>query len=55
MFTVQILQPAISETQDPDAISVAVKSFMLADLPNDLIKLLEVILFNESSTFKENL
>uniref|UniRef100_A0A1I8FH54 Clathrin heavy chain n=1 Tax=Macrostomum lignano TaxID=282301 RepID=A0A1I8FH54_9PLAT len=34
-------QTALSETNDPEEISVAVKSFMAADLPNELIELLE--------------
>lgn len=30
----QVVQTALSETQDPDDISIAVKAFMAADLPN---------------------
>ncbi|KAI8117809.1 Clathrin heavy chain [Lucilia cuprina] len=33
------VQTALSETQDPDDISVTVKAFMTADLPNELIEL----------------
>lgn len=38
----------MSETQDPDDISVTVKAFMTADLPNELIELLEKIVLDNS-------
>jgi clathrin heavy chain len=44
----QVVQTALSETQDADEISVAVKAFMLAELPNELIELLEKIVLNNS-------
>ena len=50
----QVVQTALSETQDPDDISVTVRAFMFADLPNELIKLLEKILLDENSHFKDN-
>ena len=37
----QVVQTALAETQDPEDISVTVKAFMAADLPNELIELLE--------------
>ncbi|XP_052074388.1 clathrin heavy chain 1 isoform X1 [Mytilus californianus] len=44
----QVVQTALSETQDPDDISVTVKAFMTADLPNELIELLEKIVLDNS-------
>ena len=49
----QVVQTALSETQDPEDISVTVKAFMTADLPNELIELLEKIVL-ESSVFSEH-
>lgn len=49
----QVVQTALSETQDPEEISVTVKAFMTADLPNELIELLEKIVL-ESSVFSEH-
>ena len=42
----QVVQTALGEAQDPDEISVAVKSFMAADLPKELIELLEKIVID---------
>ena len=50
----QVVQTAISETQDSEDISMTVKAFMFADLPNELIELLEKIVLDENSHFKEN-
>jgi clathrin heavy chain len=50
---VQVVQTALSETQDPEDISVTVKAFMTADLPNELIELLEKIVL-DSSVFSEH-
>ncbi|CAK8683084.1 clathrin heavy chain 1 [Clavelina lepadiformis] len=44
----QVVQTALGEAQDPDEISVAVKAFMSADLPNELIELLEKIVLDNS-------
>ncbi|KAG9509753.1 Clathrin heavy chain 1, partial [Fragariocoptes setiger] len=44
----QVVQTALSETQDPEDVSVAVKAFMSADLPNELIELLEKIVLDNS-------
>lgn len=49
----QVVQTALSETQDPDDISITVKAFMAADLPNELIELLEKIVL-DSSVFSEH-
>ena len=50
----QVVQTALSETQDPEDVSVAVKAFMSADLPNELIELLEKIVLDESSIFRDH-
>lgn len=44
----QVVQTALNETQNPDDISVTVKAFMTADLPNELIELLEKIVLENS-------
>ncbi|VDP40951.1 unnamed protein product, partial [Schistosoma curassoni] len=44
----QVVQTALSETQDPEEISVSVKAFMAADMPNELIELLEKIVLDNS-------
>ena len=44
----QVVQTALSETQDPDDVSTCVKAFMNADLPNELIELLEKIVLDNS-------
>ncbi|CAG0882402.1 unnamed protein product [Darwinula stevensoni] len=44
----QVVQTALSETQDPEDISVTVKAFMTAELPNELIELLEKIVLDNS-------
>merc|ERR1711992_416792 len=49
----QVVQTALAETQDPEDISVTVKAFMAADLPNELIELLEKIVL-ESSVFSDH-
>lgn len=49
----QIVQTALPESRNPDAISAAVKAFMSAELPNELIELLEKIVF-ECSDFTGN-
>lgn len=48
-----VVQTALSETQDPEDISVTVKAFMAADLPNELIELLEKIVL-DNSLFSEH-
>ncbi|MGH0180354.1 UNVERIFIED_CONTAM: hypothetical protein FKN15_003983 [Acipenser sinensis] len=49
----QVVQTALSETQDPEEMSVSVKAFMTADLPNELIELLEKIVL-DNSVFSEH-
>ncbi|XP_033748693.1 clathrin heavy chain 1 isoform X2 [Pecten maximus] len=49
----QVVQTALSETQDPEDISVTVKAFMTSDLPNELIELLEKIVL-ENSVFSDH-
>ena len=49
----QVVQTALSETQDPEDISITVKAFMTADLPNELIELLEKIVL-ENSVFSDH-
>jgi len=44
----QVVQTALGEAQDPDEISITVKSFMEADLPNELIELLEKVVLDNS-------
>ena len=48
-----MVQTALSETQDPEDVSCTVKAFMTADLPNELIELLEKIVL-ENSVFSEH-
>lgn len=43
----------MSETQDPEDVSCTVKAFMTADLPNELIELLEKIVL-ENSVFSDH-
>ena len=50
----QVVQTAISETQVPKDISVTVKAFASADLPNELIELLEKIVLDENSLFRDH-
>ena len=44
----QVVQTALNETQDPEDISVTVKSFMTADLRSELIEVLEKIVLDNS-------
>ncbi len=50
---VQVVQTALSETQDADDVSTTVRAFMAADLPNELIELLEKIVL-ENSVFSDH-
>ncbi|KAI9006215.1 clathrin D6 coat As full-length triskelion [Gaertneriomyces semiglobifer] len=49
----QVVATALPETQEPEDVSIAVKAFMAADLPNELIELLEKLVL-EGSTFADN-
>eukprot|EP00041_Stephanoeca_diplocostata_P026406 m.712062 g.712062 ORF g.712062 m.712062 type:complete len:1677 (+) comp22957_c0_seq1:116-5146(+) len=50
----QVVQSALQESQDPDDISATVRAFMKADLPNELIELLEKLVLESSSSFGSN-
>ena len=52
-FLIQVVQTALTETQDPEDVSATVKAFMAADLPNELIELLEKIVL-ENSVFSDH-
>jgi clathrin heavy chain len=49
----QVVATAVPESTEPDKVSVAVKAFLQADLPGDLIELLEKIIL-EPSPFSDN-
>ena len=49
----QVVATAVPESQDPENVSVAVKSFIDADMPVELIELLEKIIL-EPSSFSDN-
>ncbi|KAL1921362.1 uncharacterized protein VTP21DRAFT_11078 [Calcarisporiella thermophila] len=49
----QVVGAALPETSDPEDVSLTVKAFMAADLPNELIELLEKIVL-ENSAFSDN-
>ena len=49
----QVVGTALPETQDPEDVSISVKAFMAADLPNELIELLEKLVV-EGTTFNDN-
>lgn len=53
VFCLQVVQTALTESQDPEDVSITVKAFMTADLPNELIELLEKIVL-ENSLFSEH-
>merc|ERR1719247_2111518 len=48
-----VVQTALPETKNPDVVSTTVKAFMTADLPNELIELLEKIVL-QNSEFSDN-
>jgi len=49
----QVVATAVPESQDPDRVSLAVKSFIDADMPVELIELLEKIVL-EPTAFSDN-
>ncbi|KAL8120051.1 hypothetical protein AgCh_017254 [Apium graveolens] len=49
----QVVSTALPESKSPGQVSVAVKAFMNADLPHELIKLLEKIML-QNSAFSRN-
>jgi clathrin heavy chain len=51
----QVVQTALPESKKPEEVSCAVKAFMVANLPNELIELLEkIVLDNPNSDFGRN-
>lgn len=53
LISVQIIATALPECTDPDDVSITVKAFLSADLPIELIELLEKIIL-EPSPFSDN-
>ena len=52
----QVVQAALPETKNADEVSVTVKAFMTAELPNELIELLErIVLHNSGFANNKNL
>ncbi|KAJ8613811.1 hypothetical protein CTAYLR_004926 [Chrysophaeum taylorii] len=49
----QVVQTALPDTRDPEHVSTTVKAFMAADLPHELIELLERVVL-QNSDFSEN-
>ncbi|KIV94317.1 hypothetical protein PV10_02093 [Exophiala mesophila] len=49
----QVVSTAVPESSEPDKVSIAVKAFLDADLPGELIELLEKIIL-EPSPFSDN-
>merc|ERR1719217_1920833 len=49
-----VVQTALPETKNPDVVSTTVKAFMQAELPNELIDLLEKIVLTANSEFSDN-
>jgi len=45
----QVVSTALPESKNPDQVSVTVKAFMTADLPHELIELLEKIVLQNSA------
>eukprot|EP01130_Rhizamoeba_saxonica_P017072 TRINITY_DN8112_c0_g1_i1.p1 TRINITY_DN8112_c0_g1~~TRINITY_DN8112_c0_g1_i1.p1 ORF type:complete len:1694 (-),score=438.93 TRINITY_DN8112_c0_g1_i1:54-5135(-) len=50
----EIVQTALPESNSAEKVSATVKAFMLADLPNELIELLEKVILLEQSSFSDN-
>lgn len=49
----QVISTAVPESQEPEKVSIAVKAFIDADMPTELIELLEKIIL-EPSAFSDN-
>jgi clathrin heavy chain len=45
----QVVQHALLESKDPDDVAMTVRAFMAADLPNELIELLEKIMLGDTA------
>lgn len=55
-LTDQVVAHALPESKNPDHVSAAVRAFMAADIPNELIELLEkIVLHNSAFSQNENL
>jgi len=51
----QVAQTALPETKNPDEVSSTVRAFMVAEMPNELIELLQKIVLDSRNTeFSEN-
>ena len=50
----QVVQHALPESTNADEVSATVKAFISADLPNELIELLEKIVLHKSADFGKN-
>jgi len=51
----QVVQTALPETKSADVVSITVKAFITADLPNELIELLDkIVLHGTSDEFRNN-
>jgi len=50
----QVVATALPESSSADEVSATVKAFITADLPNELIELLEKIVFHKSADFSKN-
>mmetsp|Transcript_59562 Transcript_59562/g.174212 ORF Transcript_59562/g.174212 Transcript_59562/m.174212 type:complete len:1727 (+) Transcript_59562:54-5234(+) len=50
----QVVSTALPECTSADEVSATVKAFIAADLPNELIELLEKIVFHKSADFSKN-
>eukprot|EP01118_Nematostelium_gracile_P004199 TRINITY_DN1492_c0_g1_i3.p1 TRINITY_DN1492_c0_g1~~TRINITY_DN1492_c0_g1_i3.p1 ORF type:complete len:1689 (-),score=583.76 TRINITY_DN1492_c0_g1_i3:132-5015(-) len=51
----QVVQTALPEVKNPEEVSATVRAFMTADMPNELIELLEKIVLDSKNTdFSEN-
>mmetsp|Transcript_25743 Transcript_25743/g.76674 ORF Transcript_25743/g.76674 Transcript_25743/m.76674 type:complete len:1721 (-) Transcript_25743:262-5424(-) len=50
----QVVGTALPESSSADEVSATVKAFISADLPNELIELLEKIVFHKSADFSKN-
>lgn len=51
----QVVQTALPESKNPDEVSTTVRAFMTADMPNELIELLEkIVIEGKDSAFSQN-
>lgn len=50
----QVVGVALPDSQDPEDVSVTVKAFMAADLPQELVELLEKLVLETTTAFSDN-